>query len=167
MNTELLREEIVEYSALEAVEQGLPNYGFELEGEEQNVVLKEAFPTPEERLQELETTTVAFGVNIDDGGKPAELGSDLTEYRHTLILWTFATEPRFGRRLAHAIKHVFRTGQAEIPLLNFNEEGEENPEIGTLQVLSAQVRHEVSNSARPWDQYVWTTHVVLRDYFVP
>lgn len=163
--TELLREELVEYSALQKIKDGLPTYGFDLEEPNQNVRLREAFPTPVERNGELEMTTVAFGFNIDDGGRLVELGSDLTEYTHTLMVWTFATEPRFGRRLAHAIKHVFRTGQAEIDLLNFNAEG--NPPIDVLRVQKAQVQHQVNNSPRPWDQYVWTTSINLQDIFVP
>lgn len=163
--TELLREELVEYSALQKIKDGLPGYGFDLEEPNQNVRLREAFPTPVERNGELEMTTVAFGFNIDDGGRLVELGSDLTEYTHTLMVWTFATEPRFGRRLAHAIKHVFRTGQAEIDLLNFNAEG--NPPIDVLRVQKAQVQHQVNNSPRPWDQYVWTTSINLQDIFVP
>jgi hypothetical protein len=163
--TTLLREELVELSALALLNSDLPTYGFVLSGGGQDVRLREAFPTPEERAQELEMTTVAFGFNIDDGGKLIEMGSDLTEYVHTLIVWTFATEPRFGRKLAHAIKHVFRAGQAEIPLLDFGQEG--NPQIDSLRVDKAQVRHEVNQSPRPWDQYVWTTTITLTDYFVP
>ncbi len=165
MTIALLREELVEYSALQKLNEGLPTFGFTLSGEGQDIELREAFPTPEERQKELTLTTVAFGFNIDDGGKPAELGSALREYTHTLMVWTFAIEPRFGRKVAHAIKHVFTGGDCSVALLDFNQD--ENPQIDACMVLKAQVQHQVNNSPRPWDQYVWTTSVTVRDYFTP
>src|SRR2546427_10118746 len=140
MSATILREELVEYSTLQRIREGLPSYGLVLDPEEgtPTVKLREAFPTPEERSEELQITTVAFGFNIDDGGRLMELGSNLTEYTHTLEVWTFATEPRFGRRLAHAIKHVVRSPDDSIPLLDYNQD--EDPQIDTLIVVKAQVQ---------------------------
>lgn len=164
--TTILREELVEYSLLQKIREGLPTYGIVLApAGGATVILREAFPTPEERQEELTMTTVAFGFNIDDGGRPVELGSNLTEYRHTLEVWTFATEPRFGRHVAHAIKHIVRTNEASIPLLDYNQA--ENPAIDVLLVEKAQVQHQANSSPRPWDRYVWSTSVVVADFFVP
>jgi hypothetical protein len=164
--TTILREELVEFSLLQYIREGLPTYGIVLAPDEgATVVLREAFPTPEERTEELEMTTVAFGFNIDDGGRPMELGSNLTEYTHTLEVWTFATEPRFGRHVAHAIKHIVRTDDASIPLLDYNQE--EDPQIDVLLVKKAQVQHQANSSERPWDRYLWSTSVVVQDVFTP
>jgi hypothetical protein len=163
---EILREELVEASVLQKVREGLPEYGIVVEPEAgATVKLRESFPTPEERQEELAITTVCFGFNIDDGGRECELGSNLTEYKHTLEIWTFGTEPRFAKHLAHALKHVMRHGDDTINLYNYNEEG--NPQIDSLLVDKAQVQHQANSSARPWDQYVYTTTVVVTDYFYP
>lgn len=162
----ILREELIEYSTLQRLREKLPTYGFILDpAEGATLKLREAFPTPEERLQDLDITTIAFGFNIDDGGREVELGSSLTEYRHTLEAWTFATEPRFGRRVAHAIKHIARHGDQTIPLIDYNQEG--NPQIDSLLLLKAQVQHRPNSSPRPWDQFVWTTTLVVQDIAFP
>jgi len=164
MTSQLLREENVEYSLLQAIKEGLPGYGFTLDGSSEDVHLREAFPTPDERQQELAVTTVAFGFNIDDGGRFIELGSNLTEYVHTMLVWVFATEPRFGRRVAHSIKHIMRLAEA-VPLHDYNEESD--PVIDHLTVNRVQVQHQINNSVRPWDQYVWTVAIAVADYFLP
>lgn len=162
----ILREELVEYSVLRKIREGLPTYGFVLSpAEGANLTLREAFPTPEERLEALAITTVCFGFNIDDGGREMELGSTLTEYTHTLEVWTFATEPHFGRRVAHSLKHIVRKGGDLIPLLDFNQEGD--PQIDAMIVHKAQVQHQANSSVRPWDQYVWTTAIAVQDTFYP
>lgn len=162
----ILREELVEYSALQYLREGLPGYGVVLApAGGATAVLREAFPTPEERQAELTETTIALSFNIDDGGRLMELGSNLTRYVHTLEVWVFATEPRFGKHLAHAIKHVYRTGNASIPLHDYN--ANENPVIDQILVDKAQVQHMVNNSTRPWDRYVWKTSVKVQDDTFP
>lgn len=167
--TDLLREELVELSVMRAITTGLPDFGFypngSTEGQAQNCVVREAFPTPDERQAELTITTLAFGFNIDDGGEPAELGSTLTKYAHTLVCWVFGVEPALARKMADSLKHISRRNLDSIPLLDFNEESE--PIIDTMNVLKAQTRHQVNQSPRPWDRYVWTTSIVVRDVSYP
>lgn len=159
----LIREELVELSVLRAIRLGLPDYGYTINADpaQGDVFVREAFPTPEERGAELKQNTLAFGFNIDDGGTPAEMGSTLTTYVHTLMCWTFALEPRFGRRLAHTIKHIARRHNDHVPLLDFNDDTE--PQVDALIVLKTQVAHQVNQSPRPWDQFVWTTGISVRD----
>lgn len=168
----LIREELVEMSVMRAITTGLPDYGYVLANGNgsppvpgANLLVREAFPTPEERGQELTITTLAFGFNIDDGGQPAEMGSTLTRYTHMMMCWTFGLEVRFTRRIAHTVKNIARRHFDHIPLLDFNQE--DNPEIDALTVMSTQVRHEVNNSPRPWDQYVFTCGISVRDYCYP
>lgn len=157
-------------SVMRCITTGLPDYGYVLANgvppaPGANILVREAFPTPEERAQELTITTLAFGFNIDDGGEPGELGSNLTRYVHTLVCWTFALEPRFGRRLAHTVKNIARRNLDLIPLYDFNDPAD--PQIDTLNVMKTQTRHEVNTSPRPWDQYVWTTSLSVQDYYYP
>lgn len=161
----ILREECAEYSLLQMLREKLPNYGFILTPEEGATIdLREAFPTPEERLEELKITTVALGFHVDDGGRLMELGSSLTEYTHIIEVFVFATDPAFGKHLAHSIKHVVRKDDT-VPLLDFNQE--ENPQIDVLLVEKAQVQHQANSSPRPWDEYVWTCTVSIQDTFYP
>lgn len=168
---QLLREELVEMSVMRCIAVGLPDYGYVVANGTgaivpgANILLREAFPTPEERGQELTITTLAFGFNIDDGGREAEMGTNLTRYDHTLTCWTFGLEPRFTRRVAHTIKNIARRNLDMIPLYDFNQSND--PQIAALQVERTQVRHEINNSPRPWDQYVYTTALVVRDYAYP
>ena len=157
-------------SVMRCIATGLPDYGYVVENGSNsvpgaNILLREAFPTPDERNGELLITTIAFGFNIDDGGEPAELGTNLTRYVHTLMCWTFALEPRFGRRLAHTIKNIARRTLDALPLYDFNQDSD--PQIDTLLVMKTQVRHQVNNSVRPWDQYVWTTSLAVQDFYYP
>jgi hypothetical protein len=161
----ILREDMVELSILRKIKQGLPAFGYILAPEAgATLEVKEAFPTPEERTKELTITTLAFGFNIDDGGREAELGSTLTEYRHTLMAWIFGLEPRFARQVAQSIKHILRDSDDSVPLLNFEEEGE--PQIDTLRIDKVQVQHQANSSQRPWDQYVWTSTAVVCDTYL-
>jgi hypothetical protein len=160
----VLREDLMEYSVLRAVKVALPEYGYILTPEPNaNLEVLPAFPTPEERARELTITTLAFGFNIDDGGREAELGSTLTEYKHTLMAWVFGMENSLARQVANSIKHILRHADDGIPLLDFNQEGE--PQIDTLRVEKVQVAHQGNSSNRPWDQYLWSASAVITDTF--
>lgn len=172
----LLREELVEASVLRCITAGLPAYGVVLQtgpfaGPAPNVVVREAFPTPDERESELTCTTLAFGFGHDDGGMAAEIGTTLTKYVHTLSCWVFALEPRFGRKVAYAMQHVCRVGQGNyglpdtITLLDFNADPVAPPQLDLLNVLSVQVEHQGNNSVRPWDRYVFSANVIVQDIY--
>lgn len=173
--TALLREELVEASVLRAITAGLPDYGMVLQtggfdGGAPNVVVREAFPTPDERNAELTATTLAFGFNVDDGGEPAEMGTSLTHYMHTLTCWVFALEPRFGRKVAYALQHIARRGGGAynllpdtLALLDFNANPAAPPVLDALLVYKAQTEHQANQSPRPWDRFVWTCSIVVRD----
>lgn len=167
----ILREELVEQSVMRAITAGLPDYNYTLLALDSsnvsaaNVHVREEFPTPDERNEELKINTVAFGFNVDDGGRSMELGSTLTEYTHAMVAWVFALDPQFGRRLAVAIKHIARRNSDVLPLFDFNQDGD--PQIDALIVEKAQMKHEANNSPRPWDRYVWTTTITIQDVYFP
>ena len=170
---DIIREQLVNISTMRCLTLGLPDWGYVLSGDGQNVNVRSAFPTPTERETELTMTTLAFGFNIDDGGEAAEMGSTLTRYVHTLMCWVFATSPEFGERLAHVLAHIVRrsgnSGDA-IPIYDFNQPPGENglpPQIDTDIVMRAQVSHQVNNSVRPWDRYVWTCGISVQDIAYP
>lgn len=159
----ILREQLVKFSLIQLITERLPDFGYVLTGAGQNVEVRQSFPTPTERTEELKITTLAFGFDIDDGGVPAELGSTLTKYVHTLTAWVFATEPEFGEQVASSIKHIMRRADDAVPIYDYNQES--NPQIDTDMIESVQTQHQANNSPRPWDQYVWTTAIKIQDYY--
>lgn len=167
----LLREELMKFSILQHIREAMPEYGFVLatqveptiEPADATVDVRLAFPTPGERTEEMNITTVAFGFNIDDGGKEGELGSTLTTYIHTVEVWVFGTEPAIAERVAYAIKSIARKGDDTIDLLDFNQE--DNPMIDSLLVHKVQTQHQANASPRPWDQFCWTTTIQVEDTF--
>jgi hypothetical protein len=170
----MLREGLVEASVRRQLVTLLPTYGIVLKpegfaGGAPNVIFREEFPAPDEREEPLAATTIAFGFSTDDGGYPAEMGTSLTAYVHTITAWVFAIEPRFGKMVADALKHCARIGGGAyglpdtIPLLDFNADPLAPPQIDVLLTLSAQAAHQGNNSVRPWDKYVWTTTINVRD----
>lgn len=164
----ILREQLVEFSMLRAVKNGLelPEFDFKVSpAEGATLLVREAFPTPDERAAPLDITTLAFGFSIDDGGKPAELGSNLTTYRHTFTIWVFGTELQLARQVASSIKHILLTSAHLVPLLDFNQD--ESPEIDVLIMDKVQTQHQPNSSPRPWDRYVYTTSVVVEDTYYP
>lgn len=164
----ILREQLVEFSMLRAVKEGLelPEYGFVIApASGATVLVREAFPTPDERSEPLEITTVAFGFSVDDGGVPMELGSNLTKYRHTFTVWVFGTSMEFAKQVASSIKHILRTNDDLVPLYDFNQEGD--PQIDALLIDRVQTEHQGNSSPRPWDQYVYTTSAVAEDTYYP
>lgn len=160
----LLREDLVYYSILRKLKEELPEFGYVLAPEEKaDLLVREAWPTPEERTKELTINTLALSLAVDDGGRDAELGSTLTEYRHTIEGVVFGLELSFAFQVAQAVKHILRESDDAIPLLDFSQEGD--PQIDTLRIDKVQVKHLPNNAARPWDQYVYGVACVVTDTY--
>lgn len=158
----ILREDMIEQSVQDMVRSGLAGFNYD----DTIVNIRDAFPTPGEREKPLTKTQLAVGFNFDDGGTPAEMGSNLTRFVHTIEFWTFAVNPRIGKQLANVIKHMLWGAQV-VPLLDYNSADDPPPQIDALVVLRCQVARQVNASARPWDQFVWTTTVRIEDTYYP
>lgn len=158
----ILREDMIEQSVEDFIRAGLSGFSYD----DQNVHIRDAFPTPDERAKPLDKTQLAVGFNFDDGGVPGELGSNLTRFVHTIEFWTFATNQRIGKQLANVIKHMLWGAQV-VPLLDYNDPADPPPQMDALVVLRCQVARQVNTSTRPWDQWVWTTTVRLEDTYYP
>src|SRR6185295_10640168 len=99
----ITREDQIEQSVYDFLESNLRAKGYT----EAKVTLREAFPTVNERSQALPVTTIAIGFNFDDGGRQAELGSDLLQRVYTIEFWVFGTTPTLGRNVAHIVRAIF------------------------------------------------------------
>lgn len=133
-----------------------------------NVVdMREAFPSADERASELVKSQVALGFTFDDGGTPAEMGSDLCVYTHTVEFWCFGLNVSEGRNPAQFIKQIFRSNMS-IPLKDVGQAGQ--PVIAYLEVpdrASVSTRRQISREPFPWDRFVWSTTVKLQDWYAP
>lgn len=156
----ILREDMIQRSVREHAISRLPSWGY-TPGD--NLVVRDSFPTADERVAELEQTTLAFGFHFDDGGTPSEMGSTLTLYVHTIELWIFALDPETGVNLANALKHIFRSDYI-VNLMNY----EEDPPVAidTMEADKVSVTRQIAPQPRPWDRFVWTTTVKLRDEYM-
>lgn len=157
----LTREDLIEESCYRFVKARLADYSYDDTGSG-NVIIREAFPSPTERAGELLKTTVAVSMHFDDGGKGIELGSNLTQYVHTLEYWIFAINTRMGRNLANVVKAIVRH-EGAVPLLDVSQSAA--PVIDSLIVERAAVTRQVNSSPRPWDENVWTCTVHLFDEY--
>lgn len=157
----ITREDMIEHSIRRYVTDALVARGYD----GTLVQVREAFPTLDERATELSVSQLAIGFNFDDGGRPMELGSDLTMFTHTVELWVFGTSPDLGRNLGQAVRRVLYAEDRLVPLLDVSQDGE--PVIDQLIVDRAAVQRQISRDPRPWDQYVWTCTAKVEDTYYP
>lgn len=146
----LTREDKIEDSVMKTVADALPAFNY-IEGD--NVHVREAFPTPQERAQELTITTLAMGFQFDDGGRALEMGSDFYRFDHTIEWWVFATSPDIGKNLAAVVRHIMLS-PGVIPIQDFSQDGA--PEEGYLTVYRSARGRQIAVQPRPWDENVWT-----------
>lgn len=161
----ITREEVVEQSVTDFVRGELVAIGYP----DSDVKIRETFPTATERASEMEVTTVAVGFNFDDGGRPVEMGSDLTLRIYNIEFWTFGLTPEFGRNVANVIKHVVESNGLLIPLRDIRVK-DDPPVIDQLIVMEdrgVRVQRQIPRDPRPWDANVYTTTLRVEDYYYP
>lgn len=159
----ITREDAVVQSAQSFVQDGLVTLGYGPD----KVLMRDAFPSPDERATELTVSTVATGFNFDDGGRRAELGSDLLLRVYSMEFWIFGTTPEFGTNVAHVIRRLFEQDY-NFPLLDIRASG--LPIIDYLTVFEPRgviVQRQINVDPRPWDMNVWTATVKVEDYYSP
>ena len=159
----ITREDQIEQSVYDHLQDRLVVKGYPPE----KVKLREAFPTLNERSSPLTVTTVAIGFNFDDGGRQAEVGSDLIQRVYTIEFWVFGVTPTYGRNVAHMIRAIFEEDYL-VPLKDIGIAGA--PVIDQLPLLDergVQVERQISSEPRSWDMNVWTTTTRFEDYYSP
>lgn len=160
----ITREDQVEQSVQDFIKEGLTALGYT----DQHVIVRDNFPSAEERTVPLETTTIAAGFNFDDGGRHIELGSDLTLRVYTIEFWTFGTTGNYGRNVAHVIRSILEMGDYLIPLKAIEQDA--RPVIDQLIIQDERgisVTRQVAHDPRPWDRFVWSTTVKVEDTYYP
>lgn len=159
----ITREDQIEQSVYDFLESNLRTKGYT----EQIVKLREAFPSLNERSQALSITTIAIGFNFDDGGRQAEIGSDLIQRVYTIEFWVFGTTPTLGRNIAHMVRAIFEENYL-VPIKDIGVDGA--PVIDQLPLLDergVQVERQIASEPHAWDLNVWTTTTKFEDYYSP
>lgn len=160
----ITREQQVEQSVQDYIRDSLVTLGYD----ETQVVLRDSFPSADERSKPLDVTTVAIGFNFDDGGRHMELGSDLTLRVYTIEFWTFGLTATWGRNVSHVMRAIIEQGDYLIPLKAIEQAGQ--PEIDKLIVQDERgvsVTRQIAGDPRIWDRFVWTTTVKVEDTYMP
>lgn len=115
--------------------------------------------------------SLAFG--FDDGGKQAELGSDLRERTYTVQFYVFATTAQFGRNIASLIRDMI-DAEGRIPLKDYNQSDPdedppvEAPVVDHLMVAmpdGARAERVIVVDPKPWQEYAWLVQVRVTDTY--
>lgn len=125
------------------------------------VELVEAFD--EDRFEgPLTKNFVAIGFNFDDGGEPAELGSDLLRRTYTIEVWVIGRSYDEGRNLANAARDSLQS-QGTIPLLDIRQAGA--PVVDYLIVDPARAQRQPVPEPKPWQQFLFIVQAPVVDEY--
>lgn len=113
----------------------------------------------------LTTNYIAAAYSFDDGGKAAEVGSNLIRRLYTVEFFVFAKNATWGRNLASLMQTAIEdNGGGNIPLLDIGEPGQPEIDVLTLENVSAQ-REPVALNPPAWQKFVWTVRARLWDEY--
>lgn len=128
-----------------------------------DVELEDAFP--EGKFDSpLDKTHVAFGFNFDDGGRPAEMGSNLKVRVYTLTFYVFGVDGDWGENVANVVKAAVESDMV-LPLMDYGEPG--TPFLDNLEVDGVTTQRQYVKDPRPWERFIWTTTVKVTDTYMP
>lgn len=157
----ITREDMIEQSIQDYVKDKLTGMGYDATV----VQVRDAFPGLDERATQMEVSQLAIGFNFDNGGRPIEMGSDLTMFIHTVELWVFGMDPDTGRNIANTVRRILYSDERLVPLKDVSQDGD--PVIDQLIVDTAAVQRQIARDPRPWDMYVWTVTAKVEDTYYP
>jgi hypothetical protein len=151
------RDDVIERS----VEVYLRNQVFGVRGyPPDRVRLLDIYPDDKRLATPLDMNYVAIGYTFDDGGRQAELGSNLKRRLHTIDFHVFGISRVWAKNLATVIRSSLES-DGVINLLDPATDAV----IDHVDVdyVSAQL-HPVK-TPRPWEENIWITRLRVEDYF--
>lgn len=154
------REDLIEQSVQDFLKAALTARGYSLGGD---VELVETFPY--HLTGELEKNYVAVGFNFDDEGTAAELGSDLKVRQYTIQFWIFGQTKAWAKNLANVVKFAAQADDDRIPLKDYEADPDDPPVIDYLCVNASSTERQIAPDPEPWQEFVWTTTVVVQDEY--
>jgi hypothetical protein len=155
------RETLIEQSVTDHLRGHLEALGYTAD----KLIVRDAFPTVEERSSPLMVSTLAVGFSYDDGGRMAEMGSDLVHRIYTTEFWTFGTSSGLGENVSNIVKQIFEQHHV-VPLLDYTKPL--NPQFDALVMLEergVQVQRQIATDPLPWDLNVYTTTLKFEDFY--
>lgn len=160
MAGQITREQKVAYSVASFV-QALVEGAYDVPDQ---VELHDSFPYEDIKGGEaIDKQHVAFGFQFDDGGRPGELGSNLTRRLHTFEVYVFATTGTWAENIATRAAQAI-DGAKILPLIDPEADDAQIDTLVLEQVICA--RQPVRNP-RPWEKHVWLTTAKVWDEFYP
>jgi hypothetical protein len=105
---------------------------------------------------------LALGFNFDDGGEPAELGSDLIRRQYTIEVWVIGLTAQEGRNLGNAVRDSMET-EGTVPLKDVTQPG--SPVIDYLIVDPVRVQRQPVPQPKPWQEFLWIVSVPVLDEY--
>lgn len=122
----------------------------------------------------LDKQYVALGFGFDDGGRQAELGSDLRTRTYNIEFYTFATDAQWGRNIASLIRDLIDAQERGIPLKDYNQaagDPDNAPVVDYLQMAEdaagrgARAERVTVVDPKPYQQFAWLTQVRVSDTY--
>lgn len=155
------REELIEGSLIQYAREGLLARGFPQE----DWKMLESYPYGIQKLEGV--NLIAAGFSFDDGGRQAELGSNLKERQHTAEFFVFGLTNTWARNLANAIKFTLESDEnGMVPLRDVTVQPD-LPIIDYLYLDTVFSHRQPLPDPEPWQEFTWITTVKVTDFYYP
>jgi hypothetical protein len=158
------REDVIDRSLMNFIRDQLTGLGyFEVPpgADGPRVQILDSYPSDDRMTKPLDRNYIAVGYSQDDGGRPAEMGTQLTRRLHTFDFHTFGISRIWGRNLAQIIKAAIEV-QETIPLVVTQGDNQSYVTVEYAMSQEAPVQ-----SPRPWQINLWLTRIRVEDYYNP
>lgn len=110
----------------------------------------------------LDKNYLAIGFNFDDGGRQAELGSDLLIRQYVIEVWVIGLSVQEGRNLANAVRDSMES-EGLVPLKDYAQPGA--PVIDYLIVDPVRAQRQPVPDPKPWQEYLYIVTVPVLDEY--
>lgn len=159
----LTREDMI----IQSVEDMLRGHLFsDLQLPETEVTLKDAFDYGHFDEQPLDKNYVCLGFNWDDGGRLAEMGSNLMIKNHMIEVWVFAQSPALGQNIAAQVQQAWAMSNFRVPLKDYAQV--DDPVVDYLIVKDApgpKMARQPHPDPRPWQENAWSITAMVTDEY--
>jgi hypothetical protein len=155
------REDLIQGSLNLYVREGLAVRGFPPDSWQ----MLESFPYGQ--AEPLTVNLIAAGFAFDDGGKQAELGSNLKERQHTAEFFVFGLTNTWAQNLANAIKFSLEQDpNGMLPLRDVTDQPE-MPTVDWLYLDAVFSHHQPIADPEAFSEFTWVTTVKVTDIYNP
>lgn len=128
------------------------------------VEILDSFPHTKFQDEELTKSYIAEGFSFDNGGKPAEMGSNLKDRLYTIEFFVIGQTSTWAKNLSQAVKFSLEN-DTTIPLVDITQPGK--PVIDALVLASVSAEHQPVSEPKPWQENIWTVHARVEDIYDP